>query len=223
MAKMLLDVFEGLSERLTQNNGLLENLYNDWHTDVRNENRKRLAHLGQQVYDESEPITEEQEANNNILLLAGEHGSFSLSKAWTTLHGAPGALVKDKGVVRAHAVIENMEFRRLESSENNESTLLHIRDGAKVLIRDCIFQRRAGDPSDANVATDDSFILIENGCKVVITNCVFRSDATDGAMAVAAGKVVKHRGAAGNVYVGTGFNLTGQAHLNVTAIAPELT
>ena len=52
---------------------------------------------------------------------------------------------------------------------------------------------------------------------------MFRSGTSSGAMNVAGGKVVKNRGAAGNVYVGTGFNLTGQAHLNVTAIVPELT
>lgn len=211
MGNFLLNIYEAVEEAASTD------------SDLRDENRTRLNNLAQQAYGPEEPITEDQSANNAILLLAGEHSGFSLARQWTNLRGAPGALVKDKGVVGANCLIENLEFRRLNSSETNEATLLHIKNNAKVLIRNCVFQRRASDPSSATVTDDDSFILIESGCKVIITNCVFRSDTSSGAMNVAGGRAVKNRGAAGNVYVGTGFNLTGQAHLNVTAIVPELT
>tara|TARA_R110000824_G_scaffold36852_3_gene113996 strand:+ start:2194 stop:2835 length:642 start_codon:yes stop_codon:yes gene_type:complete len=189
--------------------------------DLRNENRRNLANLGQQTYDSTESIREDQEVNNGILVMSGDHGGFKLTKYGTHLHGSPGALVFNKGIVRSNATLENLLFTRTDDSTNNSKTLLHIENNAAVLIRNCIFERKPDDPASVSVGNDESFVLIENGCRVIFLGCTFRFNRAPTAVLVA-GAVIKNRGVAGNVFAGIGFNQTTQNHVNVTAITPEL-
>lgn len=116
-----------------------------------------------------------------------------------------------------------MHFGRKPESDNDKF-LLRIASSAKVLIKNCTFERLSSDASSTGATNEESFILVESGAKAIILQNTFRSSAKSGAMDTASGHVVKHiGGAAANVWVGLGFNLTGQTHSNVTPIAPELT
>tara|TARA_R110000824_G_scaffold120442_1_gene275847 strand:+ start:11325 stop:11951 length:627 start_codon:yes stop_codon:yes gene_type:complete len=183
---------------------------------TRDENMILVNSIGQQIISVGVPIAEQQEANNAFILTSGDHGGFRLIRYGTLIKGVPGSRVTEKGIVEASCTIENMTFSR-SIGETNQETLLHLTNNAKVMIRNCTFERRSDDPAGR-------FILIDSGCKAVIEGCVFRSTEVGGAMAAGTGYVVEHLSAVTtNVHVGLGFNLTGLSHLLTTAIVPELT
>lgn len=189
----------------------------------RDENTRSSAARGQQLVAAGSPIQEPQKSQNGVLLLSGNHGGFRLSKPGTRLTGAPGAIVTNVGIIESDCILDGLYFGRKPNS-NNDKYLLRIASTAKVLIKNCTFERASDDVSSTGAANEESFILVESGAKAIILQNTFRSNAKSGAMDTASGHVVKHiGGAAANVWVGLGFNLTGQTHSNVTAIAPELT
>jgi len=171
--------------------------------------------IGQQIITAGQSFSEVQEAGNSILLMSGEHYGFVTEVDGTTISGVPGAELIGPSLAGGQVVIEGLTFTRKPWNDTNAEVLLEIVSTAKVLIRNCIFERRKDDPSG-------SFIRVQSGGKAIITNCMFRSTEA-GAMDAGTGSVVNNLGAAGNVHVGIGFNLTGLASVNVTAIAPELT
>ena len=190
---------------------------------LRDENRRGQRGAGQQIVSAGSPITEARSSENGILLLSGKHGGFRLEKLGTRLAGAPGSIVANTGIVESNCILQDLVFARKPSS-NNETYLLRISSTAKVLIKNCIFERLPHDKSSTGASDEESFILIEDGGKAIIAECVFRAASETGAMDTASGHVVKHLGStATNVYVGLGFNLTSQSHYGVTAITPELT
>ena len=189
----------------------------------RDENTRSSAGRGQQLVYAGSPIEEPQESQNGILLLSGNHGGFRLKKPGTRLTGVPGALVTNVGIIESNCILDGLHFGRKPESDNDKF-LLRIASSAKVLIKNCTFERLSSDASSTGATNEESFILVESGAKAIILQNTFRSSAKSGAMDTASGHVVKHiGGAAANVWVGLGFNLTGQTHSNVTPIAPELT
>ena len=178
-------------------------------------NTSLVNSIGQQIITAGQSFSEIQESGNSILLMSGEHYGFVTEANGTTVSGVPGAEVIGPSVASGQAVIEGLTFTRKSSVDSNAKVLLEIVSTGKVLIRNCIFERRKNDPSG-------SFIQVQSGGKAIVTNCVFRSTEA-GPMDAGTGSVVNNLGAAANVHVGVGFNLTGLSSVNVTAIAPELT
>lgn len=182
---------------------------------LRNDDSQLNSMLGEQIYAPGHPTNEAKEDHNSLLALSGDHAGFSLVKANTLLQGVPGTTYTEHSTVEGHAVLDGLHFRSI-GNETNRLKLLTLGVAARVLIRNCVFERISGDPLGV-------FVSIADGGKAIFTNCIFRSDEASGAMKTGTGTVVTNAGAAGNVYVGVGFNFTGLAHVNTTLIAPELT
>jgi len=145
----------------------------------RDQNTRSSAARGQQLIAAGSPIVEKQDSQNGILLLSGEHGGFRLQKPGTRLVGAPGALVTNTGTIESDCVIQDLVFTRKPGS-NNGTYLLRVTSTAKVLIRNCIFERRPGDKSSTGAADEESFILVEDGGKAIVVECTFRSTSGNG-------------------------------------------
>lgn len=177
---------------------------------LRNDSSSVPAALAEFAFQAGNPVAEGKEQNNELLALSGTHGGFSFSNRWTHLAGVPGTIFNAHCTLKDYAIIEGARFEST-GNESNREKLVTLEASAKVVFRNCIFQRMKDDP-------DGVFVQIESGGKAIFTNCIFKSETGP----MTAGSVVSNAGAAGNVFVGIGFNMTTRAHVNVTAIAPEL-
>ena len=167
---------------------------------------------------------------NVFHFLPGPHEGFLVEKANNVLAGAPGATVTRLARIKNHAVVSGLHFRQLDDP-TNERCLLVVSNNAKVVFKDCIFERKYDavaevDPAlPAPPSTTACFVLVESGSRAMFNGCVFRSNLESGAMETpGAGTVVQSlNAAAGSVYVGAGANLTGHSHgTTVTQYSPEI-
>ena len=168
-------------------------------------------------------VEERAQMANVFHFLPGEHEGFSVEKA-------QNVLVTRLARVKNDAVVSGLHFRQLDDP-TNERCLLVVSNNAKVVFRDCIFERKydavaaVDAPLPAAPSTTACFVLIEAGSRAMFNGCVFRSNLESGAMETpGAGTVVQSlNAAAGSVFVGAGANLTGHAHgTTVTQYSPEI-
>lgn len=142
--------------------------------------------------------------SNRFALAPGRHGGKILTRQDTELYGlGPGAIVTMPVTAEQDAILEGITFSL--SSEDRSPTgvtadaaspLVLIKEGAKVVIRNCVF-RQSGNSTAAHVQVDD-------GGSAVLVGCVFKGTATS------ATPVVDHpAGAATDVQVAFCYNRTG--------------
>ncbi len=177
---------------------------------LRDDSSSLPSALGEFQFEAGNPVVESKENSNEILALSGLHGGFTFSNRWTHLAGVPGTVFNEHCTIKDYAVIEGARFEST-GNESNRKKLVTLEASAKVIFRNCVFQRLKDDPTGV-------FVEIKSGAKAIFTNCVFKSETGP----MSAGSVVSNAGGATDVYVGIGFNMTTRAHVNVTAIVPEL-
>jgi len=129
---------------------------------------------------------EERERIFNGINVPNEGSTFSLEKPHTRLHGNVTTIEQDKQSKSSQdCYITGILFKATTATSG--APLVHITDGARAVITDCIFYRGDGQG-------DAPFIEVEAGSSAIIIGCAFL-----GTEAVA--NAVLHAGAAGNVQI----------------------
>jgi hypothetical protein len=143
---------------------------------------------------------------NALYLAAGDHTSFLINKAATSIRCAPGATTDGLWTIDVPGEVVRITGMQFKSEL---SPMVSITAGTYVIFTDCTFLK-------PEPAVTTSFVAIAATAKASFIGCEF------GPTKATAGFVINNAGAALNVYVQGGVNLTGQLHNNVTIIS-ELT
>lgn len=150
----------------------------------------RINALAQQVIVAGSNVAENQPSGNGMMLLAGTHRAFTLSKNGTLLQLQPGAKTGATASFRAVASVSGGEF----------AAPVKIASSGVVVFSNCQF-------SLSNAA---AVVVCEIGAKAVFLGCTFTGANLS--------QVVDNPGATGNIrWVGC-FNLTGASDGNVTVV-----
>lgn len=148
----------------------------------------RINGLAQQVISAGALIAENQPSKNGLLLLAGTHNGFTLSKAGTAICGVPAAFVGGSSTFSAQCVVYGVQFLGQVSIGAN----------AVVTFTNCQFSRN-------NAA---ALVAVSSGGQAVFIGCTFTGSGLS--------QVVDNPGSTSNIRWGGCFNLTGAADGNVT-------
>jgi hypothetical protein len=148
------------------------------------------------------PIRFNQEVFNAALLSPGIHSGITNSDLGTIITGLPGARIHRASNVGGVGIVSDLIF---EPDSSDDSRVLTIPSGAKLLFTRCIFTRPSGD------ANDRRFVVVDSGAKVVFLNCIFMATGNDtGAMDNAGGNhIVSGVGAAADCQIAYCVNATG--------------
>jgi len=142
--------------------------------------------------------------DNGFTLTPGQHSGFNLTKDRSVVLGLPGSEVVGSVTVSSDfAMLTGLHF-------SGASPLVEISAVSTVFFRDCIFEMGG---SVFSVGVD-----VANGGRAIFSSCVFLP-----ALGGGTGKSIDNAGAAGNVIVVCGANLTGRSHGSVTVVTTELT
>ena len=149
-------------------------------------------------------VREEFDRDNAFALVPGNHSGFSLTKDRSIVSGLPGSVVTG-------AVTISSDFAMLSGLHFSGSDLLvDIRARSTVFFRDCIFEMSGTALSVA--------VAVASGGRAIFSSCAFLP-----ALGGGTGNPIDNAGAAANVIVVCGANLTGRAHSSVTVVTTELT
>ena len=173
------------------------------------------------IISSEDVLAEEKKISNTARFVPGNHAGLLLEKPHTFIDGVAGVRVERLGLFRDDAIVSNMHFVNTGTG-GNSSQLAVVKPGARVVFRDCIFERLYNDPNAVDAGAPpvvrDCFVLIEPGGKALFTGCVFRSNLESGAMNGTGTVVQNLNAAAGGVIVSNGANFTTHSHgITVTA------
>lgn len=156
--------------------------------------------LGTDLAPPDAPVVEVQTRDNQVAVLAGDHGALVLTAADTHLACSPGTVFSRPSTIRASCRVAGAWFRGSDAQ-----TVLAIADtGATVIFEGCRFTKPAG--------VGGNYVTLVAGARAHFVGCLF-----DGAQT--AGNVVNNAGAAGDAFSIGCSNKTGRLHVNVTTIA----
>lgn len=142
--------------------------------------------------------------DNGFTLTPGEHSGFNLTKDKSVVLGLPGSEVVGPVTVSSDfAMLTGLHF-------SSADPLVEIAATSTVFFRDCIFEMTG---AALSVGVD-----VASGGRAIFSSCVFLP-----ALGGGTGKSIDNAGAAGNVIVVCGANLTGRSHNNATVVTTELT
>ncbi len=147
-----------------------------------------------------QPLLLPKSADNDVLLLAGDHGGGKLSTPGLVLQGQPGSRVT--GLVRftADTSIRGVLF----DSPGHLAALCTLDKNCTVVFAGCRFRKTRLDVGN--------YVTMTAGCKAHFVGCFFEGTP-------AAGNVVNNAGLAANLFIIGCSNKTGRLHANVTTIA----
>lgn len=171
-----------------------------------------------------DPVPEEEKLANVSLVGAGEHQALNTKKSHSVLVGIAGAVTTKRSSYEKSALVAGIHFRQSEDS-NNTTSLVYVGPNAKVLFRDCIFERRHNAVSAIDIALPavpvitDCFVLVADGGRALFSGCIFRSELDHGVMNGTGTVVQSLSPVPGNVFVGDGVNLT--THTHGTTVSPN--
>lgn len=144
----------------------------------------------------------DREVFNAGLLSPGVHEGIANTLPGTIITGLPGARVHRPSNVGGIGVVSDLIF---EPNFPDDSRVVTIPSGAKLVFSRCIFTRPA---TDVNTV---SFVVVDTGAKVVFVNCIFMATGNStGAMDNAGGRhIVSGVGAAADCQIAYCVNATG--------------
>jgi|3_EtaG_2_1085321.scaffolds.fasta_scaffold139531_2 hypothetical protein len=182
------------------------------HAEVEDQLRSVVEGLGVTIFQPAQPIEEVGIRDNAMLLLAGEHRGFRISKNGTKVEGAPGAVVTRLARVNTTSgpvtKIGGIHFLARTSSSDNAASLVTVSATSRVVFNDCTFERYPMSSGD--------YVSIASGGTAQFFGCNFIGTQT-------AGFVVNNAAAVPlNVYISGSYNTTGRLHNNCTIISELL-
>ena len=144
----------------------------------------------------------DREVFNAGLLSPGVHEGITNTLPGTIITGLPGARVHRASNIGGIGIISDLIF---EPDFPDDSRVVTIPSGAKLVFNRCIFTRPA---TDVNTV---SFVVVDTGAKVVFVNCIFMATGNStGAMNNAGGRhIVSGVAAAADCQIAYCVNATG--------------
>lgn len=134
-----------------------------------------------------------------VLLAPGDHGGLVLKRSGARIVGQPGAFFSRLVTISVDATFDRCEFR--QGATNAARLVDCVSATSRLQFLACVFSKVGSALGD--------FVGIAAGTTALFNGCVF-------APTMQGGNVIVNLGAAGNVH-SSGANLTGRAHVNVTA------
>jgi hypothetical protein len=144
----------------------------------------------------------DREVFNAGLFGPGIHQGITNTLPGTILTGIPGARIHRASNVGGIGIVSDLIF---EPANSDDSRVVTIPSGAKLVFNRCIFTRPATDVNTVN------FVVVDTGAKVVFVNCIFMATGNStGAMDNAGGRhIVSGVAAAADCQIAYCVNATG--------------
>jgi len=181
------------------------NLYEDINRQDREEQARLAAALGLTVLADTDVFEEERVSDNQILLLAGDHGGMRLEMPRTAIQGQPGARITRLVRVNDDATFTGITFVSDGAAANNAAVLVQVLSATAVVkFINCTFTKHASNTTTC--------VTLVAGAGASFTGCTFRGG--DGAT----GNPITNAGVAADCGVVGGRNSTGRIHTNSTIL-----
>ena len=198
-AKEIVSIVSGAAEDGT---GIYADLIDSQNRRIRSGYHSLIESIG--LSKPNDPAEEEEIIFNGINL-PNEGSTFSLEKPHTRLHGNVTTIEQDKqSTASEDCYMRGILFKA--TTATSEMPLIHITDGARAVITDCIFYRGDG-------KGDAPFIEVEDGATAIIIGCAFIGTET-------VANAVLH---AGPPPAATNVQIVGCSGRNVTAFGANTT
>lgn len=160
------------------------------------------------------PIVEDKEKFNFIVLSAGEYGGATLEKENTTIIGISNSKINRLVTIRANATISGVHFISSDKTSNNKNHLLKVTNSSSLVLNNCIFEKGKNDPMSSTVSDEKAYIINDVGCAVILNSCTFTGSVTGSGFVI-----VNRDTSTGSAIISNCRNLTGRPHSNVFVIS----
>jgi hypothetical protein len=140
-----------------------------------------LYSLANQILIAGDVLEFTQANNESILFTSGLFPGFAVACQNAVIRGAPGAVINGIVTVSSVCTLEGLHFKSTGET-SNALRLLQVEDGGVAIIKNCTFERLAGDTSSVAPADGYAHLAVMLGGKAKAFSCTFTSNLASGAM-----------------------------------------